>query len=45
MSAIIGDGEAQIEDSVVRGLYAMFSRCPADHLTDDFPMSILLEYL
>ena len=44
-SVILGDGDAQIEDRVVMGLYAMYSRCPADHLNDPFPVDILLGYL
>lgn len=42
---IRGDGELQMEDRVVFALYAMFSRCPPDHLNTNFPVSLLLARL
>jgi hypothetical protein len=44
-AVMLGDGEAQIEESVIRGLYGMFSRCPESHLHEDFPVSTIYPYL
>lgn len=44
-SILLGDGEAQIGGGVVLALFAMFSRCPVDHLNDTFPVDVLIGYL
>jgi hypothetical protein len=42
---VSGDGVGMLSNRIELALYGLYNRCPDEHLHDDFPISVIAQYL